>query len=89
MDENVQQPTEEFLSQQETKEAIPQPTPDPVEGLKLALGVEKDKYVRLLAEFDNMRKRHERDRDVQPQKRRGEPHAAAVSLFQRDRKSVV
>src|SRR5882757_5233103 len=62
MDENVQQPIEETLSQPENAEAIPQPTPDMVDGLKLALGVEKDKYVRLLAEFENMRKRHERDR---------------------------
>ena len=41
MDETVQNPQEEILSQ---------------------LAVEKDKYVRLLAEFENMRKRHERDR---------------------------
>ena len=57
MDETVQNPQEEILSQQEA-----QPQADPIEGLKLALSVEKDKYVRLLAEFDNMRKRHERDR---------------------------
>ena len=54
MDETVQNPEDEILSQE--------PKADNVEGLKLALGTEKEKYVRLLAEFDNMRKRHERDR---------------------------
>ncbi|MBF0490722.1 MAG: nucleotide exchange factor GrpE, partial [Candidatus Omnitrophica bacterium] len=69
MDENVQEPTEETLSQLDPSKASEDPLvaesegkADPVEGLKLALSAEKDKYVRLLAEFDNMRKRHERER---------------------------
>lgn len=62
MDETVQNPEEEILSQSEATEQMQEPKADNVEGLKLALSVEKDKYVRLLAEFDNMRKRHERDR---------------------------
>jgi molecular chaperone GrpE len=56
MDEQVQEPSEEILSPPEEVKA------DSTEGLKLALSVEKDKYVRLLAEFDNMRKRHEKER---------------------------
>jgi molecular chaperone GrpE len=60
MDETVQQPQDDVLSPNEVKQA-PE-VKDPVEGLKLALAAEKDKYVRLLAEFENMRKRHERDR---------------------------
>ena len=51
MDEQVQQPQEEILSQ-----------PSELETIKGLLAVEKDKYVRLLAEFDNMRKRQERER---------------------------
>ena len=51
MDEQVQQPQEEILSQ-----------PPELEILKAHLAAEKDKYVRLLAEFDNMRKRQERER---------------------------
>lgn len=47
MDENVGQPAEEVLS---------------AEDLKQKLADEKDKYIRLLAEFDNMRKRHQRER---------------------------
>ena len=35
---------------------------DETEKLKQELGEAKDKYIRLFAEFDNMRKRHERDR---------------------------
>ncbi len=46
MDDNVQQPQEEILSQPK-EETVP---------------TEKEKYVRLLAEFDNMRKRHDRER---------------------------
>jgi molecular chaperone GrpE len=67
MDETVQKPEEELLSKDENQQQ-PEDAPkaeskvDNVEALKGALAVEKDKYVRLLAEFDNMRKRHERDR---------------------------
>lgn len=62
MDENVQQPTDEILSQEENKIQSDAPAPDPIDLLKGQVAIEKDKYVRLLAEFDNMRKRHERDR---------------------------
>lgn len=65
MDETVQNPQEEALSSQEQKiEETKEKTEskDPTESLKAALAVEKDKYVRLLAEFDNMRKRHDRER---------------------------
>jgi len=62
MDENVQQPTEEVLSSQENQTEAQEPKVDVLEVLKAQVVLEKDKYVRLLAEFDNMRKRHERDR---------------------------
>ncbi|MBI4308835.1 MAG: nucleotide exchange factor GrpE [Candidatus Omnitrophica bacterium] len=51
MDEQVQQPQEEVL-----------PPPPETEVLKAQLAAEKDKYVRLLAECENMRKRQERER---------------------------
>src|SRR5271169_5658343 len=54
MDENYQQPQEEILSQEPQVEVQPK-VPQEDNGYK-------DKYVRLLAEFDNMRKRHERER---------------------------
>jgi molecular chaperone GrpE len=54
MDEQSPKPQEEILSQDVPAETVPQ-APD--EAL-----LQKDKYVRLLAEFDNMRKRHERER---------------------------
>ncbi len=70
MDENVQQPTEEVLSPQENQpqfsprieQEVPQKV-DVFDGLKGQLAAEKEKYVRLLAEFDNMRKRHQRERE--------------------------
>ena len=62
MDENVQQPIEEVLSQEHNQPASETVKPDALELLAGQLAGEKDKYVRLLAEFDNMRKRHERDR---------------------------
>ncbi len=40
----------------------PQAPVDPVEKLTQELGEAKDKYIRLFAEFDNMRKRNERER---------------------------
>jgi molecular chaperone GrpE len=57
MDENVQ-PEEEVLSQTKDAEVLP----SEIDILKAQLQAEKDKYVRLLAEFDNVRKRHERER---------------------------
>ena len=54
MEENTQKPPEEVLPQEVPVETV---TKMPDEALAY-----KDKYVRLLAEFDNMRKRHERDR---------------------------
>ena len=51
MDENNEKPQEEILS-------VETPLTVPVED---SAGY-KDKYLRLLAEFDNMRKRHERER---------------------------
>jgi molecular chaperone GrpE len=72
MDETVQNPQEEVLSphtgdsQRSSQEQPPQSEAetktDNGETLKAALAVEKEKYVRLLAEFDNMRKRNERER---------------------------
>ncbi len=54
MDEKKENINEEVVSQEETVE-VPQAAVDNGQEYK-------DKYVRLLAEFDNMRKRHERDR---------------------------
>ncbi len=59
MEENTSQPTEEALSPNNDQ---PEVAVDEVGLLKGQVAIEKDKYVRLLAEFDNMRKRHERDR---------------------------
>ena len=58
MEENISQPQEELLS----KEEQIVPVEDRVQVLGLQLAAEKDKYLRLLAEFDNMRKRQERER---------------------------
>src|SRR5579863_1102286 len=58
MDKHNPKPEEEILSQEAPQEL-------PVENAAKApdeAAVHKDKYVRLLAEFDNMRKRHERER---------------------------
>ena len=54
MEEPISQPEAEVLS---TKQE-----PSEIETLKNLLAVEHDKYVRLMAEFDNMRKRQERER---------------------------
>ncbi len=62
MDEKVQQPQEEILSQEQHPQEPSASQASEVDVLKNLLSIEKDKYVRLLAEFDNMRKRHERDR---------------------------
>ena len=58
MDENVQQPQEEILPDAQVGGVEPTAT----DGLQVELAAQKDKYVRLLAEFENMRKRQERER---------------------------
>ena len=55
MDEHCPQPQEEVLPQEPSVES-------PVKVLQEEVLAHKDKYVRLLAEFDNMRKRHDRER---------------------------
>ncbi len=54
MEEPISEPQEEILSAE--------PVVSESESLKVALSVEHEKYVRLMAEFDNMRKRQERER---------------------------
>lgn len=54
MDENISKSQEEILSPEAPADALAKAVEE--------AAVHKDKYVRLLAEFDNMRKRHERDR---------------------------
>src|SRR5271167_3339022 len=54
MDEHNPQPQEEILSQETPAEIVTKQVDE--------AALHKDKYVRLLAEFDNMRKRHERER---------------------------
>ncbi|MBF0331682.1 MAG: nucleotide exchange factor GrpE [Candidatus Omnitrophica bacterium] len=56
-DENIEE-NEEVIAEPEQ----PQVVVDPVEKLTQELGEAKDKYIRLFAEFDNMRKRNERER---------------------------
>lgn len=58
MEEPTSQPEAEILSTN-TEEKTEK---NEVEALKNLLAVEHDKYVRLMAEFDNMRKRQERER---------------------------
>jgi molecular chaperone GrpE len=58
-DKNVQQPDEEVLSQEAKEQAGPV---DELQVVKDQLAAEKEKHIRLLAEFDNMRKRQERER---------------------------
>ena len=59
MDDNVQEPAEAILSKEEMTAEV---KPSALEAMALQLAAEKEKYLRLLAEFDNMRKRHERER---------------------------
>ena len=54
MNEENLKPEEEILSQEVPVETAAKPI---VENLDY-----KDKYLRMMAEFDNMRKRHERER---------------------------
>jgi molecular chaperone GrpE len=58
-DKNVQQPDEEVLSQETKAQSEPV---DEMQVVKDQLAAEKEKHIRLLAEFDNMRKRQERER---------------------------
>jgi molecular chaperone GrpE len=61
MEEPISEPEAEILSTKtDTKEA--EPVKNEVETLKHLLSVEHDKHLRLMAEFDNMRKRNERER---------------------------
>ena len=53
-DETTEKPQEESLSQDAPVELVNKAVDE--------AAIQKDKYVRLLAEFDNMRKRHERER---------------------------
>ena len=65
MEEQVQQPKEDILPQSSPAAPVDgqgDAGDRQVETLKAQLAAEKDKYVRLLAEFDNMRKRQERER---------------------------
>ena len=57
MEEEVSQPQEEALSQ--TAEGC---SDKEMQALKEQLSAEKDKHIRLLAEFENMRKRQEREK---------------------------
>src|SRR5580698_8827167 len=54
MDEQNPKPQEEILSQETPVETVAKAAEEKSDY--------KDKYMRLLAEFDNMRKRHERER---------------------------
>ena len=62
MEENISEPQAEVLPQTTDKTHSSSGGSVDVETLNMLLVVEKDKYVRLLAEFENMRKRHERER---------------------------
>ena len=63
MDEPSLKPQEEILSQEASQQAPAQKVEMPLmASLREEAALHKDKYVRLLAEFDNMRKRHERER---------------------------
>jgi molecular chaperone GrpE len=58
MDEDIKENKDEVAPEVEQPEA----SVDPMEKLTQELGEAKDKYIRLFAEFDNMRKRNERER---------------------------
>ena len=60
LDENIQENEEAAVPEPEQ----PQVTVDPVDKLTQDLAEAKDKYIRLFAEFDNVRKRNERDRSA-------------------------
>lgn len=66
MDENQSQPTDEVLSQQETDQQSQETVTiakAELDAIRTQIAGEKDKYVRLLAEFDNARKRQQRERE--------------------------
>lgn len=62
MEEKQSQPQDEVLSQQEVSETV-SIGKNELEVIHQQLTAEKDKYVRLLAEFDNARKRQQRERE--------------------------
>ncbi len=53
----IQEEAENGHEQQQTEQQQVESTPDPVENLKAELTEQKDKYLRLFAEFDNYKKR--------------------------------
>ena len=61
MEEPISEPEVEILPTK-TENQETEPVKNEVETLKNLLSVEHDKHLRLMAEFDNMRKRQERER---------------------------
>lgn len=53
---------QEEIKKEEEQQIVVEPVIDEKEKLSQELKEAKDKYLRLFAEFDNMRKRHERER---------------------------
>ncbi|MFH0753562.1 MAG: nucleotide exchange factor GrpE [Candidatus Omnitrophota bacterium] len=62
-EENIKE-NEEVEEVQALEPQQPQACVEPIEKLTQELGEAKDKYIRLFAEFDNMRKRNERERSA-------------------------
>ena len=62
MDKKGPKPQEEVLSQPASPTEGEAPAETVTKAVPDEAALHKDKYVRLLAEFDNMRKRHERER---------------------------
>ena len=58
----AQEPQEEAVQEPETAEAAQQP--DELAALQTQLAEEKEKYLRLAAEYDNFRKRSQREREA-------------------------
>lgn len=56
------QPAEE-VNTEAAQEAAPQPEPDPLAEAQAALEKEHDNYLRLAAEYDNYRKRSQKEKD--------------------------
>ncbi|MDY3013684.1 MAG: nucleotide exchange factor GrpE [Evtepia sp.] len=59
--ESTQETPEEAVTQESAEEQAPQPTEE--ETLKAALREQEDKYLRLLAEYDNYRKRSQKEKE--------------------------
>lgn len=59
--ESTQETPEEAAAQESAEEQAPQPTEE--ETLKAALREQEDKYLRLLAEYDNYRKRSQKEKE--------------------------